>query len=123
VGTHPANLAFRFVLEVAAFAAYVVWGHLTVDGAWGWVLGAGVGVAAFALWGTFAVLDDPSRSGRAPVPVPGWARLALEAAFFGGAVWGLVAVDQSTWAIVLGVAVVAHYALSWDRIGWLVAQR
>jgi hypothetical protein len=123
VGTHPVNLAVRFVLEIAAFAAYVVWGHLTVDGPWGWLLGTGVGVIAGALWGTFAVPDDPSRSGRAPVPVPGWARLALEGAFFGGAVWGLATVGLPTWAIALGAAAVAHYALSWDRIGWLVAQR
>ena len=33
--------------------------------------------------GVFAVPDDPSRSGSAPIAVPGLARLTLEAAVFG----------------------------------------
>ncbi len=123
MGYHPINLAFRFLLERAGVAAFVIWGHSLVDGAWGWVIGVGIAVAAMALWATFAVPGDESRSGQAPVPVPGWVRLALELLFFGLAAWGLDAAGHPDWALWLAVAVAVHYALSWDRIGWLAAQR
>lgn len=123
MGYHPINLAVRFLLELGAVAAFVVWGHALVAGLWGWVIGFGVAIAAMALWATFAVPGDESRSGQAPVPVPGLVRLALELLFFGLAVWALDAAGHPRWSLWLAVAVVAHYALSWDRIGWLAAQR
>lgn len=123
MGYHPLNLGLRFLLEVGGFAAFVVWGHRLVDGAWGWVLGVGVGVGAFVVWAVFNVPDDESRSGEAPVPVPGWVRLGIEAAYFGLAVWALAAVDRMEWAVGFGTLVVLHYAISWDRIGWLLGQR
>jgi hypothetical protein len=120
VGTHPVNLAFRFLLELAAIAALVVWGIRAVDGVWGWVVGIGAAAVGMVAWGTFRVPGDASASGEAPVPVPGWARLGLELTIFGLATWGLFAVGLTTAGWVLGAAVVVHYALSWDRIGWLV---
>ena len=47
-------------------------------------------------------------------------RLGLEAALFGGAVWGLAAVSAPGAAVVLGGGVLMHYALSYDRIGALL---
>jgi hypothetical protein len=123
MGYHPINLAFRFLLELAGVAAFVIWGRALVDGWWGWVLGFGVAIAAMALWATFAVPEDESRSGKAPVPVPGWVRLSLELLFFGLAVWALDSAGLRTWAMALAVAVAVHYSLSWDRIGWLANQR
>ena len=120
VGTHPANLAFRFVLELATIGALVVWGVRAADGVWGWVLGIGAAIVGMAAWGTFRVPGDASASGEAPMAVPGPARLAIELALFALATWGLFAVGLTTAGWVLGAAVVVHYALSWDRIGWLL---
>ena len=74
------------------------------------------------LWGTFAVPDDPSRSGAAPIAVPGVLRLAIEAAVFGFGVWVLsdTGFTRTSWA--LGIVVVVHYAISDDRIVWLISQ-
>jgi hypothetical protein len=74
------------------------------------------------LWGTFAVPDDPSRSGKAPVPTPGLLRLVLELTTFAAGVWCCFAAGQPVWGWVLGVGVLAHYTLSYDRIAWLVRQ-
>ncbi len=75
------------------------------------------------LWGTFSVPDDPSRSGGAPVPVPGALRLALELAIFGFATWGLYSTRAVSWSLILGGLVALHYALSYDRIAWLIRAR
>ena len=69
-----------------------------------------------------AVLDDPSRSGRAPVPVSGIVRLLLELTFFAVAVGALFAVQSTTIGWLLGIAVCLHYALSYDRVRWLLRQ-
>ena len=74
------------------------------------------------LWGTFAVPGDPSRSGKAPVPVPGILRLVLELALFGFAAWALYDSGSPMLALVLAVLTLIHYALSYDRIAWLVRQ-
>jgi len=39
-------------------------------------------IFAAAIWGIFAVPDDPSRSGNAPVIAPGLVRIVIELAFF-----------------------------------------
>ena len=79
-------------------------------------------IVAAALWGVFAVPDDPSRSGAAPVPVPGLVRLALELALFAASGVALHLANHPRLAVALGVAVLAHYAASWDRIQWLLAR-
>ena len=75
---------------------------------------------AAAVWGVFAVPGDPSRSGSAPVPVPGALRLLLEIGFFAFAVWCLSSLHPPSLAILLGSVTAAHYAISYDRIGWLL---
>ena len=83
MGSHPINLAIRFLLEVAA---------LIIAGTWGWKIGSGwyryflvvaVPLLMATMWGVFSVPHDPSRSGNAPIAVPGFFRLFLELAFFG----------------------------------------
>ena len=83
-----------------------------------------IGLPLFAavLWGTFAVPDDPSRSGKSPVPVPGFLRLLLELAFFATGAWCCFAAGQSTWGWILGLSTLLHYILSYDRITWLLKQ-
>jgi hypothetical protein len=117
VASNPLNLALRFLLELAALVAL---------GAWGWRFGGVVGAAlvplvAAAAWATFNVKGDPSRSGKAPVAVPGVVRLLVEAAFFAAAVYGTYAgVARPRLAVAFAAVVVAHYAISYDRIAWLV---
>lgn len=119
-GFHPVNLAFRFVLEIAAFAALAVGGYAIGSGIFSWVFAIGLPIVAMAAWGTFNVPGDRSRSGEAPVPVPGVVRLIVEIDVFGVAI--VVAwFANPTFALVLLAGVVIHYALSIDRITWLLA--
>ena len=112
----PATLALRLGLEIGAFTGL---------GVGGWSVGRWIGVVVaplvgIVLWGTFNVPDDPSRSGRAPVPVAGPVRLAGElagraAGFAGWALGGLWPVT-----VVLGALAALHYATSTARVRWLL---
>jgi len=119
---HPVNLAFRFVLELGAWLAMGYWGWAGHQGLSRFFWMIGTPLASMVLWGTFAVPDDPSRSGKAPVPTPGSLRLLLELATFAVGVWCSFAAGQAAWGWVLGIGVLLHYALSYDRIVWLVRQ-
>jgi hypothetical protein len=120
MGSHPANLALRFGLELAALASLGWWGYRFDHPIWRWVLALALPIAAAALWGVFAVPDDPSRSGNTVVATPGWARLILELAFFAAAVFVLHHRNAPWLSLVLGTLVVLHYAASYDRIAWLL---
>ncbi len=120
MGSNPINLAVRFVLEIVALMALGWWGWNQAEGSLRFVLAFGIPILAAVIWGTFAVPDDPSRSGRAPVKVPGIVRLLLELAFFAAATWALFAAGASTLAWIFGAAVLIHYVVSYDRIQWLI---
>jgi membrane protein YdbS with pleckstrin-like domain len=122
MGSHPLNLILRFILEIATLFAYGYWGWTGHEGIWRYVWSIGTIVLAAAVWGTFAVPEDPSRSGKAPVPIPGLLRLVLELVFFSAGVWAFFAADQPLWGTVLGAATLIHYALSYDRIKWLLGR-
>ncbi|MEZ4522609.1 MAG: YrdB family protein [Thermomicrobiales bacterium] len=121
----PVNLGFRFLLEVIAISALAFWGW-----AWGgwvrWPLGIGIALAAMAVWAIFRTPGDGT-SGPGLVAIPGPVRLLLELAMFGLAVLALFNAHASpraeTVGTILGIAVVIHYALSWDRIIWLLKTR
>lgn len=123
MGSHPVNLAVRFLLEMAALIAI---------GYWGWQqsnslllkigLAVGLPLIAAILWGTFNVANDPSRSGKAPIPIPGWLRLGLELALFAIATWALFAAGATVLGWIVGVVTVIHYLLSYDRLYWLLQQ-
>lgn len=117
---NPANLALRFALELAALAALSVWALARFDGVLGIALAVILPVIAATLWATFRVPGDASASGRAPVPVPGIVRLLLELALFALGTLALIAAGRTSAGIALGVAVLLHYALSYDRIVWLL---
>jgi uncharacterized protein DUF2568 len=122
VGNAWWNLTLRFLLELAALFGLGMAGWSLSGGWWRWVVALVVPLIAAALWGTFAVLDDPSRSGRAPVPVPGAVRLVLELVIlFGGAI-GFHAAGYTTTAFIVVLLIVASYAFSLDRLGWLLKQ-
>jgi hypothetical protein len=47
-------------------------------------------------------------------------RLLLELAIFGFAVWGLFDAGAGRLALIFGGVVLIHYAISYDRIWWLL---
>jgi hypothetical protein len=116
------NLGLRFLLELAALAGFGFAGWRLVAAPWHWLAVIVLPAIAAALWGTFGVTDDPSRGGQPPVVVPGLLRLLLEfAVLFGGAAAFALAGYRAT-GLVLALLIAAHYALSWDRIGWLLTR-
>jgi hypothetical protein len=122
LSTHPVNLAVRFLLELSALLIMGNWGWHRRDDGFRIVLAVAIPLLAAALWGTFAVPNDPSRSGSAPVPISGMLRLALEVGFFSFATWALYDLRFARLPAVFGTVVVLHYLLSYDRIRWLVGQ-
>jgi hypothetical protein len=122
MGSHPVNLGVRFLLEICALVSAGYWGWVRHRGVLRYVAVIGVPLILVLLWSIFAVPDDPSRSGRAPVPVPGVLRLALELAIFAFASWALHHAGYTAWGLALAGVVVVHYAVSYDRVLWLLKQ-
>ena len=122
MGSHPLNLALRFVLEIVGLAALGWMGWHFGRGVYRYILAIGFPLLAAVLWGTFAVSGDPSRSAEAVVQVPGIIRLVLELTFFAAATWSLFVTGATTYAWIYGVVVLLHYAISHDRIMWLIRQ-
>lgn len=117
MGNHPLNLGLRFLLELAALYAMGYWGWTTHTGGARFLWAIGLPLAFATAWGIFRVPNDP---GPAPVAVPGGVRLLLEVVFFGVAVWSLYAAGRENWALVFGILLLVHYALSYDRILWMI---
>ncbi len=125
MANHPVNLAFRFVLEILGVVALAFWGW-----AWGgwyrWPLAIAIAIAAMTVWAAFRTPRDSSSGGQGFVRTPGPVRLAIEISFFGLAVLALLnahANSRADWlALFLGVAVVIHYLLSWERVRWLLGR-
>ncbi|MBK5267657.1 MAG: YrdB family protein [Acidimicrobiia bacterium] len=114
------NLALRFGLELAALVGLAM-------GAWasssGWVRWAAVivvPVTVAAIWGVFNVVGDPSRSGDAPIEVPGWLRLGIELVVLGGGAGGFYLSERPNFAIGVGALVIVHYGVSVRRVHWLL---
>lgn len=120
---NPINLAVRFLLELAALAALAYWGWTQHTGALRFLLAFGLPILVSVIWATFAVPGDRSRSGKAPVPVPGAVRLLIEALLFISAVWCLQDAGAVTLAWIMSIVLVVHYAISYDRIAWLLGNR
>ncbi|WP_425237747.1 YrdB family protein [Ulvibacterium sp.] len=122
MGSHPANLALRFLLELAALVSVGLWGWRQNETWFRFVLAIGIPMALAIIWGTFAVPNDPSRSGFAPVPVPGIFRLLIELGFFGFALWALYDMGWSKQSLILAIVVLVHYIFSYDRVLWLLGK-
>ena len=116
------NLAARFILEVTALFALAFWGWSLGEGLLRIVYAAGLPIVAATVWGVFAVPEDKSRSGKAPIPVPGLVRLAIEFLFFASAVWALFNLSYTVGAWIFGISVCLHYAFSYKRMLWLIRQ-
>ena len=122
MGSHPINLAIRFLLEVSALLAMGLWGWRQSEGWLRFVLAFGIPLIMAVVWGTFAVPNDPSRSGEALIAVPGILRLVIELAIFAFAIWALYDLEYTRISLILGIIVALHYIASYDRILWLVKQ-
>lgn len=123
MGSHPINLAVRFMLELAALLAVGLWGWKLTDGWLHFVLALGIPIVIGTIWGIFAVPNDPSRSGLAPVPIPGVIRLVIELSIFCFAAWTLQEIGHTMISFVFGGIVTIHYLLSYDRILWLIRNK
>lgn len=119
----PWTLVVRFGLEIAALTgiALAAWAHTT--GGLRILAAVAATVLAAALWATFNVPNDPSRSGLAPVVVSGHVRLILELAILGGGWCSFALAGHTTTAVGLTALTVLHYATTWDRVMWLLRSR
>lgn len=117
---NPINLAVRFLLEIFSLAVIGIWGWKQGDNWERYLLAIGLPIITAVIWGTFAVANDPGRSGNAPVPVSGKVRLGIEFLLFGFATWALYNMQSNLLSLVFGIVVLVHYIVSYDRIFWLV---
>ena len=83
MGSHPANLILRFLLEIIALISLGIWSWKQSESWFRLVLAIGIPIIAAIIWGIFAVPNDPSRSGAAPVVTAGFIRLIIEFGIFG----------------------------------------
>ena len=117
------NDALRFILELWALVVFVYWGLNQSLGILNYVLMLILPIIAAIVWGTFAVPNDPSRSGSAPVPVPGAIRLILEFLILGAAFWIMYTIASIYLGLVFGILVIIHYILARERINWLLGSK
>ena len=120
MGAHPLNLALRFMLEIAALIIIGLWGWKQSDSWLKFLLAIGIPLILMTIWGIFNVPGDPSRSGQAPVIIPGFIRLLIELGIFSLASWCLYDMGPKNYGVAFAVVVLMHYAISYDRIIWLL---
>jgi hypothetical protein len=93
------NLGVRFLLELAALVALVLWGAATVAGVGGWVLGLAAAAAFAAAWGMYV-------SPKARIPLGAGARLAVELALFGTVALALAYAGRTVFAVAFALVAV-----------------
>ena len=123
MGSHPLNLILRFLLEIIALFSLGIWGWKQNENSIGLVLAIGLPFMAAIIWGVFAVPNDPSRSGSAPIITTGIIRLIIEFVIFGFAIWSLKDLGWSKTSIIFGMVVLVHYLFSYDRVLWLLTKK
>lgn len=96
-----ANLTLKFLLEVAAIAAFAYWGANTGEMPLSLVLAVTAPVAAIAAWAVFAAPKSARR-------LPSQTRIPFELTFFLAAVFALLAVGATGAAAILVVLVVLN---------------
>lgn len=82
----------------------------------------GLPILIAAIWGCFAVPNDPSRSGRAVIVIPGILRLLLETTIFSFGFYAAYRSGFTTFSWVFLGFVILHYLVSFDRVLWLLKQ-
>lgn len=114
------NLSLRFLLELAALSGLGIAAWRMTSGAWRWVAVIAVPLSAAIIWGVFNVIDDPSRSGEAPVEVPGLLRLGIELVVLGTGIAAYFYADRPFIGTTLVALIIIHYVASWSRVQWLL---
>lgn len=99
-----ANLALAFLVELAAFAAFAVWGANAGHGAEPVLLGIAAPAAVIVFWSRFCA---PRSDHRLPVSK----RIPVELAVFALAALALSAAGHGTAAILLAAVVLLNAAL------------
>jgi hypothetical protein len=98
------SLALKFLVELAAFAAFAYWGASVGSGATSVALAIAAPALAIVLWGTFAAPRSKRRLATA-------ARIPFELSVFGLAVVALFAAGAPAAAVVLAVLVATSTVL------------
>ncbi len=117
------NSFLRFLLELAALISFGLWAWSQNTGPKQYLLAIGIPVFVAAIWGIFAVKNDPSRSGKTVVPTPGPIRFLFEILVFGSASVILFLLTYKIQALVFSGFVVLHYTLAYERVRWLFQQK
>ena len=78
-----ATLGLRLLIEIGLFAGIIAAANMNYDGTTVWIASVVGIVLTAAIWGVFAVPNDPSRSGKTVVVTPGLVRLLIELSLFG----------------------------------------
>lgn len=117
------NLALRFGIELLALGGIGLGMRSSIGRTFGWPAAILAVIVAAGIWGVFNVAGDPSRSGRAPVPVSGPTRLGVEALVLGAGTVGYLAAGRPLVAIGLAALVAGHSLAATARIGWLLSKR
>lgn len=120
MGSHPINLTLRFLLEISALIAIGVWAWHLSESPIRFISAFGLPIIFAAIWGIFAVPNDPSRSGKAPIIVPGLLRLIIELGVFAFAAWTVFDMGNTILSLIFVALVLIHYIISYDRIIWLI---
>ena len=117
---HGPNRALGALLEVVAVLAYGYWGWAVHTGMlrYGWALG--VMIVAWVVWDVFRVPGDGSL--RPAVPVPGWVRLIIEAAYFTGVATALAAAGVPELGLAFALLIAIYYTLTHQRLVWLLRE-
>lgn len=115
------NLALRFGLELVALGGlgFAAWKLTSGPVRLGAVIV--VPIIAATMWTVFNVIGDPSRSGAAPVEVPGWTRLAIELVILGAGAAAIILAGRADIGLAYAAVIVIHYAVSWPRVQWLLS--
>jgi hypothetical protein len=118
----PWNLALRFGLELAALVGLAAGGWSLFSQPASWFAAIVLPAIGAVVWGVFNVPDDPSRSGGAPVRVPGVIRLVLEVLVLAAGAAGFALAGQIWLAALVVALAVFHYATTLERMRWLLAR-
>jgi Protein of unknown function (DUF2568) len=107
-----ANLALKFLLELAALASFAIWGADSESGALAVAHAFLAPLIVALLWGSFAAPRSGHRLPRAT-------RIPFELTVFALAVVALLTVGHTAWAIVLAVVTAINAAVltaldQWD---------
>ena len=110
---------FRFALEVIAIIFVGIWGSTFIAGWPSFYVGLGCSFLFMLIWGLFNVPGDPSRSGKAPIAVPGKLRLIIELLLF---LWAALALTKTvglSYGMLFLIAVIAHNIHIKERTFWI----